>query len=60
MVVRYEDRKGVVIFWAAIAFEVFYQSVAGNRIQIGHVLEPSRKFQTKDVAFLEGNSTRQG
>lgn len=45
--VRYEDCRGVVIFRAAIAVEFIYQSAAENLIQIGHVLESSRKFRTR-------------
>ena len=45
MVVRYEDRQGVVSFCAAIAVEFFYEPVAEEAVQIGHVLEPSRNFQ---------------
>jgi len=56
--VRYENRQWVVVCCAAVAVEFFYQSVAENLIQIGHVLEPSRKFGTQDV-FLENNTTRQ-
>ena len=42
---------GKLFFCAAIAFEAFYQSVAGNYIRIGHVLESSRKFRTQEVRF---------
>lgn len=46
------------IFCAAIVFEVFYQSVAGSRVLIGHALESSRKFRSKNDGFLKSNSTQ--
>lgn len=49
MTVRYEERRGAVIFREGIADEFIYQSVAENLIQIGHVLESSRKFGRQGI-----------